>query len=76
METVNIKINGRAYSVPKDSTVLEAARYAGVEIPTLCYYSCINYFTVQRHYLWFLSVNILPVQQNLRISLMGEVRPW
>ena len=42
METVNIKINGRAYSVPKDSTVLEAARYAGVEIPTLCYLKDIN----------------------------------
>lgn len=40
--------------------------------PTLCYYSCINYFTVQRHYLWFLSVNILPVQQNLRISPNGR----
>ena len=29
-------------SVPKDSTVLEAARYAGIEIPTLCYLKDIN----------------------------------
>lgn len=26
MENVNIKINGMPYSVPKDSTILEAAR--------------------------------------------------
>ena len=42
METVNIKINGREYAVPKNSTILEAARYAGIEIPTLCYLKDIN----------------------------------
>ena len=39
---VNIKINNRPYSVPKGSTILEAARYAGIEIPTLCYLKDIN----------------------------------
>ncbi len=39
---VNIKINDKAYSVPKGSTILEAARYAGIEIPTLCYLKDIN----------------------------------
>ena len=42
MDMVNVKINGRAYEVPKDSTVLEAAKYAGVDIPTLCYLKDIN----------------------------------
>ena len=42
MDMVNVKINGREYSVPKNSTVLEAAKYAGVEIPTLCYLKDIN----------------------------------
>lgn len=42
MENVNVKINGRPYSVPKGSTILEAARYAGIEIPTLCYLKDIN----------------------------------
>ena len=42
MEMVNVKINGIAVSVPKGSTILEAARYAGVEIPTLCYLKDIN----------------------------------
>ncbi len=37
MEMINLKINGIAVSVPKGSTILEAARAAGVEIPTLCY---------------------------------------
>ncbi len=37
MEMLNVKINGIAVSVPKGSTILEAARAAGVEIPTLCF---------------------------------------
>ena len=42
MDMVNVKINGIAVSVPKGSTILEAARAAGVEIPTLCYLKDIN----------------------------------
>ncbi|MBR3779012.1 MAG: (2Fe-2S)-binding protein, partial [Clostridia bacterium] len=42
MDMVNVKINGTAVSVPKGATVLEAARYAGVEIPTLCFLKEIN----------------------------------
>ncbi len=37
MDMINVKINGIAVSVPKGSTVLEAARAAGVEVPTLCF---------------------------------------
>lgn len=37
MEMLNVKVNGIAVSVPKGSTILEAARKAGVEIPTLCF---------------------------------------
>ena len=37
MENVNIKINGISLSVPKNYTILEAARANGFEIPTLCY---------------------------------------
>lgn len=42
MEMVNVKINGISYAVPQGSTILEAARYAGIEIPTLCYLKDIN----------------------------------
>ena len=34
---LNVKVNGIAVSVPKGATILEAARKAGVEIPTLCF---------------------------------------
>ena len=37
MDMINVKINGISVSVPKGSTVLDAARAAGVEIPTLCF---------------------------------------
>lgn len=39
---VNVKINGIDYAVPAGSTILEAARYAGIEIPTLCFLKEIN----------------------------------
>ena len=42
METVNVIINGREYAVPAGSTVLEAARAANIDIPTLCYLKDIN----------------------------------
>lgn len=37
MDMLNVKINGISVSVPKGSTILDAARMAGVEIPTLCF---------------------------------------
>lgn len=42
MGNVNIKINGMSLSVPAGISILEAARYAGIEIPTLCYLKDIN----------------------------------
>ncbi len=42
MDMVNIKINNMPLSVPKGITILEAARYAGIEIPTLCYLKEMN----------------------------------
>ena len=42
MNMVNVKVNGIAVSVPAGSTILEAARVAGVEIPTLCFLKDIN----------------------------------
>ncbi|MDE6797724.1 MAG: (2Fe-2S)-binding protein, partial [Ruminococcus sp.] len=42
MENITVKINGAEISVPKGTTVLEAAHMAGIEIPTLCYMKEIN----------------------------------
>ncbi len=39
---VRLTIDGRNVTVPKGTTVLEAARQAGVRIPTLCYLKEIN----------------------------------
>ncbi len=39
---VNVKINGIDVKVPAGTTVLEAARIAGIKIPTLCYMKDIN----------------------------------
>ncbi len=42
MDMLNIKVNGLPIEAPKGSTVLEATRIAGVEIPTLCFLKEIN----------------------------------
>ena len=42
MELLNIKINGREVSAPSGSTILEAARLANIDIPSLCYMKSIN----------------------------------
>ena len=39
---VNLTINGKSVSVPEGSTILEAARSAGIDIPVLCYYKDIH----------------------------------
>ena len=42
MENITIKINGVEVSAPAGSTILEAARLANIEIPTLCFLKDIN----------------------------------
>lgn len=39
---INLKINNIPVSVPEGTTILEAAKVAGVKIPTLCYMKDIN----------------------------------
>ena len=39
---LNVKVNGIDVQVPYGTTVLEAARMAGVKVPTLCYMKDIN----------------------------------
>jgi len=41
-EAIKVTIDGRAVQVPEGSTVLRAARAAGVDIPTLCFMEGIN----------------------------------
>ncbi len=42
MENITIKINGQDVTAPAGSTILEAARLAHIEIPTLCFLKEIN----------------------------------
>ena len=42
VKKINLKINGQAVSVPEGTTVLDAAKKAGIKIPTLCYLRDIN----------------------------------
>ena len=60
---INLKINGIAVEIEEGATVLEAARKAGIEVPTLCYMKEINEKKEQM---------ILPAK-NLKIMLIGVV---
>ena len=42
MDMVNVTIDGVSVQVPSNYTVLEAARKAGIKIPTLCYLKDVN----------------------------------
>ncbi len=42
MDMINVFIDGISYSVEKGSTILEACKSVGIEIPTLCYLKDIN----------------------------------
>ncbi|MBO4748377.1 MAG: (2Fe-2S)-binding protein, partial [Clostridiales bacterium] len=42
MDMVNVTIDGVSVQVPSNYTVLEAAKKAGVKIPTLCYLKDVN----------------------------------
>lgn len=42
MENIHVQINGMPLCVPKGTTILEAARMAGINIPTLCFLKDIN----------------------------------
>lgn len=75
METVNIKINGMPIAVPKNSTILEAARLAGINIPTLCYLKDINEIGACRMCLVeikgarsFAAACVQPVGEGMEIS--------
>ncbi len=42
MSDINLKINGIAVTAPAGSSILEAAKLAGIDIPTLCFLKDIN----------------------------------
>ena len=79
MEMVNIKINGMPYSVPNGITILEAARYAGIEIPTLCYLKKINEIGACRICMVevkgarsLVSACVFPVNEGMEISTNSQ----
>ena len=55
MNMVTLTIDGVSVTVPAGTTVLEAAKSAGVRIPTLCYMSGINEIGACRMCVWILA---------------------
>ena len=45
---VNLTIDGRQISVEENTTIMEAARSVGIQIPSLCYLKGINEIGLSR----------------------------
>ncbi len=73
MENVNITINGMPMSVPKDDTVLLAAKKAGIDIPTLCYLKDVNEIAACRVCVVEVDINGVPMR-NLPASCVLKVQ--
>ncbi|NLG79152.1 MAG: 2Fe-2S iron-sulfur cluster binding domain-containing protein [Firmicutes bacterium] len=48
MDMITLTVDGRRVEVPRGSTVLDAARAAGIDVPTLCYLKDVNVVGVCR----------------------------
>ena len=73
IEKVNVTINGIPVSVPKDYTVLLAAKEAGIDIPTLCYLKDINEIAACRVCVVEADINGVPMR-NLPASCVLQVQ--
>ncbi len=73
MENVNVTINGIQVSVPKDYTVLMAAREAGIDIPTLCFLKDINEIAACRVCVVEVDIKGVPMR-NLPASCVLQVQ--
>jgi len=73
MDKVKVTIDGILVEVPKDYTVLLAAREAGIDIPTLCYLKDINETAACRMCVVEVDVNGRPMR-NLPASCILQVQ--
>ena len=73
LDKVNVKINGIQVSVPKDYTVLMAAREAGIDIPTLCFLKDINEIAACRVCVVEADIKGVPMR-NLPASCVLQVQ--
>jgi NADP-reducing hydrogenase subunit HndD len=73
LDKINMTINGIQVSVPKDYTVLLAAREAGIDIPTLCYLKDINEIAACRVCVVEVDINGVPMR-NLPASCVLQVQ--
>jgi len=73
MDKVNLTINGINVSVPKDYTVLLAAKEAGIDIPTLCYLKDINEIAACRLCIAEVDIKGVPMR-NLPATCVLQVQ--
>ena len=75
---VNVTIDGKAYQFDAGTTILDAAKSLGVEIPTLCHNDKISHYAG----CWVCTVELksgreewcLPVPRNLRTAWLWNWR--
>src|SRR3972149_1635586 len=68
--TVTLTINGREVTVPKGTTVLEAAKSIGIEIPTFCWHPKLKPVGACR--ICYVEIEKMP---KLQVSCATEAMP-
>ena len=66
---VNLTINGNRVTVPDDYTIMQAAKTAGIDIPSLCYMEGVHRFGSCR-----ICVVEVEGMKNLQASCLAQVR--
>jgi NADH dehydrogenase/NADH:ubiquinone oxidoreductase subunit G len=81
MSEVTLEINGKTVTVAPDATILQAARQAGIEIPTLCYHEELEPAGVCRFCMVEVTKNnrtsivascCYPVEEGLKVKTESE----
>ena len=76
-ESVTITIDGQEITVPRDTTILKAAKELGIEIPTLCYLDALGFYGACRMCLdeivegksqWLDAACVSPIRKPIEVS--------
>ena len=80
-ENIEITIDGQEITVPRDTTILKAAKELGIEIPTLCYLETMGFYgacrlclveITQGKWQWLDAACVFPIRRAITVSTNSE----
>ena len=80
-QSVKLTIDGKEIVVPRDTTILKAAKELGIEIPTLCYLDALGFYgacrlclveITQEKWQWLDTACVFPIRRPIEVSTNSE----